>query len=209
VASSYRWSEATRRYIDGRGRFIPNGQALKALEKDLANLNRLTDKLAGDLRAGRISLDAWRAEMMEIIKHTHLGSATLAKGGRAQMQPADYGRVGQIVREQYGFLEQWVRDITTGEAPLDGRLTSRAKQYVTAARPTYVAVRQADVSEAGFDEERSILTPAEHCLTCIVQDAIGWQPMGQMIPIGDRPCRANDKCRCEFRNSRTGEVQAA
>jgi hypothetical protein len=209
MPSSYTWSEAVRRYRNTQGRFVPSGQVLKALEKDLNGLNLVTDKLTGDYRAGRISLDAFRAELMEIVKHVHLGSATLAKGGRAQMQPADYGRVGQIVREQYGFLDAWVKDIVSGEAPLDGRLTARARQYVTAARPTYVAVRQADVRETGFDQEKSVLSPAEHCGDCISQDAIGWQPIGQMIPIGDRQCRSNDKCRVFYRNSQTGEEVAA
>jgi predicted ABC-type ATPase len=199
VASSYRWSEATRRYIDGRGRFIPNGQALKALEKDLANLNRVTDKLAGDLRAGRISLDAWRAEMMEIIKHTHLGSATLAKGGRAQMQPADYGRVGRIVRDQYGFLESWTQDIVSGAAPLDGRLNSRARLYLKAGRTEYLKGEAKEKAEAGFTEIRSILHPSEHCDVCVAQAEIGWQPIEQMIPIGERTCLANDKCTVEYR----------
>ncbi|HEV8178553.1 MAG TPA: hypothetical protein VGP44_12820 [Gemmatimonadales bacterium] len=209
MAGSYTWDLTARRYRDPRGRFIPTGQALRALERDLAGLTAETDRLAGDLRSGRLSLEAWRMEMMAVIKHVQMGSATLAKGGRAQMQPADHGRVGQLVREQYGFLEAWVADIASGKAPLDGRLDSRARLYVAAGRPTYVTVRFADVTDAGFDEARSILGHAEHCGPCVAQDAIGWQPITEMLPIGDRDCGNNDRCRVEIRNSRTGETQAA
>lgn len=209
MASSYSFDVAARRYRDTHGRFVPSGQAMKALEKDLFAINQLTDKLAGDVRAGRISLEAWRVEMMDVIKHVHLGSATLAKGGRGMMTQEDYGRVGQIVRDQYSFLEDWTQEIARGEASLGQALTSRARQYVTAGRLTYVAVRSADVGNVGFDQERSILSQAEHCATCVQQDALGWQPRGQMIPIGQRECHVNDKCTVEFRNSVTGEVQAA
>lgn len=209
MPSGYSWSTAARRYRAPNGRFLASGRALRALEADLRDLTTVTDRLADDLRAGRLSLDAWRAEMMDIAKHVQMGAATLAKGGRAQMQPADYGRVGHLVREQYGFLEQWTADIVSGKAPLDGRLTARARLYVAAARPTYVTVRAADLEGAGFDQERSILGAAEHCGPCIAQDALGWQRMGEMIPIRERDCGNNDKCRVEFRNSRTGEVQAA
>lgn len=209
MPSRYEWDSRVRRYRGPSGVFIPTGRALASLETDILNLRSVTDRLADDLRSRRISLVEWRVAMQTVIKHTHLGAAELAIGGRAQMTPADYGRVGQIVREQYGFLEGWVQEIVNGSAPLDGRLGQRARLYVAAARPTYVAIRTNDLREAGFDQERSILTDAEHCAECVREDAKGWQPIGQMLPIGDRECGVSDKCRAELRNSRTGEVQAA
>lgn len=206
---AYVWSTSTRRYRGPSGRFIPDGQALRSLEKDLAGLVTTTDQLAAEYRAGRLSLEAWRMEMQDIIKHVAIGSATLAKGGRAQMTPADFGRVGQRVREQYGFLEDWVQQIVSGEAPLDGRLTSRARLYVAAGRPTYVAVRAADVEDAGFDQEHSETRPAEHCDQCLIEEARGWVPIGTLIPIGQRTCKVNDHCLMHYRNSRTGETVAA
>lgn len=209
MPSRYEWDSSARRYRGPSGQFIASGRALASLETDILNLRSVTDLLADDLRARRMSLVEWRLEMQTVIKHTHLGAAELAMGGRAQMTPADYGRVGQIVREQYGFLEGWVQEIVSGSAPLDGRLGQRARLYVAAARPTYVTIRTHDLRESGFDQERSILTDAEHCGECVSEDAKGWQPIGDMISIGSRTCRVLDKCRAELRNSRTGEVQAA
>ena len=211
MASRYTWSLSALRYRDVvSGRFLSTGEALRSLEQDLASLTRRTDQLAADLRSGRLSLIQWRLEMQLVIKHVQLGSATLAKGGRAQMTPADYGRVGQLTREQYGFLEQWTQAIARGEAPLDGRLTSRARLYLDAGTPTYHAVRRAEVRAAGFDEARSIVDPAaEHCDPCVDEDRKGWQPMAAMIPIGHRDCGNRDRCRVEFRNSTTGTVVAA
>lgn len=209
MPNSYSWDAAARRYRSPVGTFLSTGRALASLESDLRGLVVLTDNLTDDLRSGRLSLEAWRFQMMDVVKHVQMGAATLAKGGRAQMTDADYGRVGQLTRAQYQYLEEWTQEIARGDAPLDGRLTSRARLYVAAARPTYVAVRGKDVEDAGFDQERSILGNAEHCATCIAQDALGWQPRGQMIPIGQRECGNNDKCPVEFRNSTTGQVLAA
>lgn len=209
MAGEYSWSTVARRYRDPRGRFIPTGQALRSLERDLAGLDQLTDRLTEDYRSGRLSLEMFRLELQTVIKHVHMGAATLAKGGRAQMQPDDYGRVGQIVREQYQFLEDWTLDIANGIAPLDGRLTSRARSYIPAGRSTYVTIRGVDLEDVGFDQERSVTQPAEHCDECLIEAAKDWQPRGQMKPIGKRTCRSNDKCRAEFRNSQTGEVIAA
>lgn len=212
---SLTWDARARRYRDARGRFLAPGQALRSLERDLVGLRLRSDQLATDLRSGRISLEAWRIEMKRMVKHVHLGAATIAKGGRQQMTPADYGRVGQRVRAQYAYLEGWVAEIAAGRAPLDGRLTSRARLYLAAGRPTYVAVREADLRRAGFDEERSVLTlavsgkPIEHCDQCPIEERKSWQALGTMVPLGDRQCGVSDKCRVEFRNSRTGEVVAA
>lgn len=205
--ASYVWDTRARRYRTPGGQFLSSGRVLRSLEADLRNLNTVADRLADDFRSGRLSLVEWRVQMQTLIKHVHLGAATLAKGGRAQMGPEDYGRVGQLIQQRYRDLEGWTSELAAGTAPTDGRLSTRARLYVTAARPTYVTVRLADLDH--FDQERSILSIAEHCGDCVAQAERGWQPRGQMIPIGERQCGDNDKCRVELRNSQTGEVIAA
>lgn len=196
---AYTFDVAAQRYRLPNGRFLNVGAALRSLEKDLARLTERTDQLADDYRAGRISLDDWRFQMMDTIKHVQMGSATLAKGGRQRMGPEDNGRVGQLIREQYGFLEQWVRDIQSGEAPIDGRLTSRARLYVAAGRPTYVAVQRVEAEADGFTEERSVAKEGEHCDLCLAEEAKDWQPIGTLVPIGERTCLVNCKCTMEYR----------
>lgn len=191
------------------GRFIPVGQALQSLENDLARMGRLTDALADDYRSGRIALAEWRVQMQVLVKHIQLGAVTLAKGGRQRMAPADYGRVGQMVAEQYRHLDAWTQDLASGQAPTDGRMTQRARLYATAGRPAYVAVRAAEVRDNGFDQERSILHPADHCDQCEAEAARGFVPMGELVPIGGRECGVNDRCSWEARNSVTGETIAA
>lgn len=202
------WDAEAGRYRDVGGRFITRASVRQALEESLANLQRRTDGLQADLRAGRISLTEWREEMRTTIKQTQMAAGELAVGGRAQMTQSDYGRVGQAVRRQYGYLEAWVEQIKAG-LPFDGRMEARAKQYLQAARGQYVGLEMRAMVARGYDEVRNILHPAEHCAECIAEADRGFVAAGSLIPIGARTCRANDRCTLEFRNSRTGEVVAA
>ncbi len=203
------WDAEAGRYRDAAtGRFVTHTAIRRALEQSLANLTRRTDGLAADLRAGRISLVEWRNEMRDIVKHTQMAAAELARGGRAQMTQSDYGRVGQAVRRQYGFLEAWVEQIKAG-LPFDGRMESRARQYLRAARTTYIANETRALSARGYDEVRSVLHPAEHCAECIAEAARGFVAVSQLVPLGSRTCRSNDRCSLEFRNSSTGRVLVA
>ncbi len=207
MAARIRWTGT--RYRDPKtGRYITQVAVRRALEESLANLVRLTDTLAGDLRSGRISLLKWRDEMRTIIKQTHLAAQELAVGGRRQMTQADYGRVGQQVRVQYGFLENWVQQIQAGK-PVDATTESRARQYLRSARTAYMGHAARAMRERGFDEVRSVLHPAEHCAECLAEAGRGFVPLGALVPLGERICRANDRCSLEFRNSETGQVMAA
>lgn len=207
VPERLRWT-GTRYRDPETGRFISRAAVRRALEESLTNLERLTDTLASDLRAGRISLLDWRQEMRGVIKQVHMAAAELAKGGRAQMTLADYGRAGQQIRRQYDYLEAWVEQIKAG-LPVDGRMEPRAAQYLRSARVAYLAHQQAAFRQQGFDQTRSKLHPAEHCAQCIDEAERGWVSIGAEVPLGQRQCRANDRCTLEFRNSQTGEVLAA
>lgn len=190
------------------GRFIARATVRLELEKSLANLTKLTDSLAGDLRSGRISLMDWRQEMRDIIKVTQMAAHEIASGGREQMTPADYGRVGQRTRVQYEYLEKWTFQIASGR-PLGPELESRSRQYLTAGRVAFLAHDQRNMQTRGFDEIRSVLHPAEHCAECIAEAARGFVPIGEHIAIGSRQCLGNDQCTAEYRNSQTGQILAA
>lgn len=206
MAPRIRWTGV--RYRDPvTGRFIARAAVRRALEDSLANLTRLTDTLAGDLRFGRISLVQWREQMRLIVKQTQMAAAELARGGRAQMTQSDYGRVGQLVRRQYGFLETWVDQIKAG-LPFDGRMEERAKQYLRGARSAYIAHEVQALRQRGFDEIRTVLHPAEHCPECLAEAARGFVRIGDHVPIGQRICRNNDRCTAEFRSSETNQVIA-
>lgn len=197
VASSpYRWSPKTGRYVRANGHFVKKADVRKAIDTALERESGSALLLSQKLRNGTISLNAWRAEMRAMIKNVHIYDAAIAKGGFAQLTAADYGRIGQIVRGEYGFLEGFARDLASGKQALDGRFTERAKQYAQAGRKTYHQTERAVMRAAGYTTEFNKLGIAEHCGGCLAETARGHVPIGSLVPIGDRQCRR--KCRCSL-----------
>lgn len=162
----------------------------RTLEQSLANLTRKTDSLADDLRAGRLSLNAWRDEMRQVVKQVSLASHELAVGGREQMTQADYGAVGQKVRREYAYLDRWAAQLEAG-LPVSG---GRAKQYLLAGRTAYLKEESQQLERAGYDLVKSVLHVAESCAACITEASLGYIPVRQMILPGQRTCLSN--CRC-------------
>lgn len=193
------WDAETGRFRDTEtGRFLSRAAVRREVDQSLASLTRLTDTLADDLRAGRISLTEWQAEMKDVIKQTQLGTAAIAKGGLDQMTQADFGRVGQRVRTQYQYLDQWVEQIKAG-LPVDGRMEPRARQYLRSARSSFLSQEAEDMRERGY-LARSVTRPAEHCAECLAEEAKGLVEPQFLVPIGERTCRAN--CKCVFQYER-------
>ena len=203
----YRWNVKAAQYADQiTGRFVSRKLIRDQLKKVVDGSSQVMRALSQQLRDGDISLADWQIQMMSQIKTTHLAGAAMQRGGWQQMSQGDFGRVGRIVRTEYDFLRKFANQIASGKQKLDGSLTRRAAQYGQQGRPTYVTFWDSTAEQRGFDEERSILQPAEHCTECVSEANKGFRKIGQMIPIGQRICRANDRCLKEFRNSQTGET---
>lgn len=196
------WDPDVGRYRRENGRVLSLVEVRRALDADAANLADYAKLLADQVVEGRISLDQWRGEMRTLIKQTHLTAAAMAKGGRAQLTPSDFGRVGQIVKTEYQRLDGWVTELIAGVAPADGRMRPRAAMYAQAGRHTYHQIEAREMLDRGLDEERSVLHPAEHCGECLAEAAAGWRPIGLMIPIGSRTCLRNCRCGVEYRRAR-------
>jgi hypothetical protein len=196
--SRFTWDARLARYRDARGHLVSNLSVRREIDRQIARHEREIASLSEQLRSGSIGLEEWRLSMRERVKAIHVSHAAASKGGWAQMSPADYGRAGQIIRREYGHLEKFATQISAG-LPLDGRMAQRAKLYAQAGRGTFEATRHASMVEHGMDEERSILHVAEHCEQCVDQAALGWVPVGTLIPLGQRTCLGNDQCTMVYR----------
>lgn len=205
---SFTWDRQARRYRDAGGRFVSLRDVRQALDVAIRGLRREMRSVTQRYQRGEISLGEWRVAMQSSVKNTHLFSAALAKGGWGQMTPADFGRVGGIVRVQYQYLERFAVGVADGKIPTDGRMIRRAEMYFETGRGTYHKVQRDVMSEGGFDQERSVLHPADHCDECVDEAAKGWQPVGSIIPIGERTCLGNCHCTMEYRSSTPIELVA-
>jgi len=196
--SRYRWNERAGRYVDAGGRFVSRATVRRELDRALANAQRRITELSERLRTNGISLDRWQVDMRRAIKQVHLYSAAAARGGWAQMTRADYLGVEQVLREQYRYLNGFASEIADG-LPLDGRFLRRVALYAGAARRMYHAAHQDEMESRNFTEERSVRHPGDSCNGCIAAEAKGWQPIGTLVPIGERDCLGGCRCDMEYR----------
>lgn len=198
------WDEDSGRYRRPGGQTISRLEVRQALDRDARAIARHAAEITEELRENQLTIMEWRESMREMIKQTHLTSTALAAGGRAQVTQEEWGLAGQIIREEYGFLDDWVVEILNGQAPLDGRMRTRAQLYAEAGRNSYHEAERRDQEARGMEEERSVLHPAEHCDDCLAEseagpDGDGWRPIGEMIPIGSRRCGRRCKCTAQYR----------
>lgn len=200
--SRYTYDEASGRYREiSTGRYVSAQRIREEIDLALLARERQMRSLAEQLRTNQIGLDVWASEMRVLVKDVHLYSAAAAKGGWAQMSQADYGRVGQLVRVQYEYLNGFVADIASGKQMLDGRFLRRVALYGEAGRATFHTIEALEMDVRGMDEERNVLHPADHCGDCVSMSELGWVQRGKLIPIGQRQCLTGCHCTIEYRSS--------
>lgn len=200
---SYRWEPdagVTGRYRDlATGRFVPPAIIRDELDRYLKASQEPINALAEQLRNGAINLEDWHIAMRREIKNVHLNAVAEAVGGYNNMGPAEYGRAGQRIREQYGYLRNFADDIQSGKQRLDGSLDRRARLYVEAGRKTYYAAIDAAVAAGDVTHIRSKLNPADHCAECVALNGRWYRISdGTFTPPGFRICRENCKCSEEY-----------
>jgi hypothetical protein len=195
----YTFDRRLGRYRDTRGRLIAERVVRDAVDNVTDLASSRMGQYARDLLDGRLSLADFQARLMQDSKSAHLAAGIAAHGGKAQMSPSDWGRVGQQVRRQYGYLRNFAASVVDGRQPLNGTLVSRAQQYGQAARVTYEAIKAADDKARGMTVERNVLHGRDHCGECPKLTAKGWVPIGSLKPIGSRECRVHDRCSIERR----------
>lgn len=196
----YRWNAPAYSYVDPRnGKFVSRRAVRDAIDRSLDGAMAETRRLSEALRGRQITLAEWDLAMARQVRAVHNYSAALAKGGRAQMGPADWGRSGSRIKEQLGFLRRFADQVRNGEQPLDGVFMRRSAMYVESGRRSFHQVERREMELRGNLEERSLLHAADHCEECVEEADAGWRPIGEMTPIGDRICRSHCRCTPEYR----------
>jgi hypothetical protein len=195
VAPQYRFNQSSKRYIQSNGQFVPAKAVRAAVDKVIEGANQSVQGIAKQLQNGEISLATWQQQTSQALKLLHVANGLAALGGQKQASASDLGYMGSLIKKQYNYLNDFAKDIASGVQKLDGAFLSRVKLYSEAARGTYHSVQTREMKQAGVKEAKRVLGPADHCPGCLEQAAKGWQPIGEVAPIGSQQCLTN--CHCE------------
>lgn len=198
--AKYVWDATIGRYRNATtGRVISRAFIRAAIDQEIRALDLDVRDLTASFRRGDISLGEWEMGMREIVKTTHVVNAAAARGGWDQLTVEDLAMVSGRVARDYNYLDGFAGEVSAGFQSVDG-MTPRALLYSRGGRATYHQIESVVAATEGeATEERSILHPADHCEDCLNMAELGWQPIGTLIPIGERQCVGNCQCSMDYR----------
>jgi hypothetical protein len=162
----------------GRYRNTESGQwvgakGMLALRDQFVEAQRtamVTDELADRLAAGDVNVQQWVQESRQIIRTTFIAEYALAHGGWRDLTSHDWGIIGHLCRDQYGFLNDFATQIANGELSA-GQIKARASMYL-------------DASVQAFERGNS--------------ERLGIPKLPAYPSDGSSECRANCKCSWHF-----------
>lgn len=205
----YTWDNDTGKFVDDNGIPLSNSEIIAMLERSIASSMERIQEIA--LSGGRGLYE----RMQQIIKDEYIRQYMTGIGGRERMTPADWGRIGNMLREQYNYLRPFVDQITRGLLS-DAEIANRARMYVNSAREAFQRAMGQVIKKLGFDLVMWVMTGgAEHCPTCEERQSQGWKSIGprggfpteqgESFPgDGSTICLTNDQCTLSYMNSKTG-----
>lgn len=192
---------ATRQYLTSSG-IRSRREVRELLEKLLDHTKGSARTLATQYDDGEISITEFEAGMRSLLKSSHLVSASIGRGGRARMTAKDWGRVGNKIRWQFGYLSKFARRLANGMSK--SMSESRAASYSAAIYTSYadsVAETRSEWKDAGYNQGkdpqvRLVQASQEGCVECNSDAAEGWMDESSLAPLFSRIC--GDFCLCEI-----------
>lgn len=189
------------RYRNEKGKFLSQKAVAALVDERIARLNENLRKYTQMLLRGDITLDQWQGSVRETIKSAHIQAAIIGHGGREGMGSAEYGRIGQRLRAEYAYLQQFAADLMAGR--ISGAMAlARVQLYGESIRGSYwegTSIRQ---EQQGYSLMRRILDPqANHCQDCLDYAARGLVPLGS-VPLPGQRCACRARCRCSVEYKR-------
>lgn len=124
---------ATKTFIDEDGVRMSEETLIQVRDDYLESMDTLLDDYATNLANGDWTLGTFEDEMRRRLKNAYVAEYTLGKGGAQQMTQGDYGRLGNMLRRQYGYLRGYLNDLQSGKETR-GTAGERARNFLGSAR---------------------------------------------------------------------------
>jgi len=193
--AAWSYDERTGRYRDERGRFLSQSAVEAIVDSRIERLDATLRRITGMMASGNITLEQWQASVREAIKAAHIQAAIIGNGGRGRMGPAEYGRVGQRLGQEYRYLQNFAGDLLAGRISAPMAL-ARISLYSQSVRGSFWQGTEMRRQQQGFSLMRRILDPqAQHCQDCIGFAAQGIVSLGT-LPLPGQRCACRSRCKC-------------
>lgn len=136
-ASPWTWDQNNKRYRSTEtGRYVGPRQMTELRDEFIQAKSDVAQSLANDLANGKASLQEMEVAFRREIKTVFVDQYVMAKGGRNAMTQADWGAVGQMVREQYAFAHDFARDIADGKLS-EAQIANRVQSYFNSSTQAF------------------------------------------------------------------------
>lgn len=133
----YQYVTSLNRYRNAQtGRFVPREIVMSYVDQITQAGQSVSDELARLHAEGTITAQDFGAQMQVGLRSSTIQQYVLGRGGRENMQPADWGRVGRQLRGEYEQLRGFVADVETGNLT-QAQISARAQLYFNATRRAY------------------------------------------------------------------------
>ena len=194
----FEFERTSGRYRDlSSGKFVGRGVILRHVDRQSNFLSRTLQLHAIALTEGQISLGEFQRRMMHDLKRSHIRLAALGSGGKLGLNNRIYGASGQRLKEEYGYLRNFVRAIHKGELS-SSQIINRARLYGKSSKSAFHKAEQIKRAENNAVWGWRRLDPnANHCPECPNYATKGYVLLSQIVPIGFQ-CSCRGNCRCSI-----------
>jgi len=134
------WDPRLHNYRNTRdGRIIGQARMVELRDEFIAHEKAVAQNLVKQVFDGKMDLPIFEQRMREIIRRTASIEYMLAKGGRRQMTPRDWGAIGAMTKGQYRYLSGFISDLAGGRYTLAQMFlaANRAGMYVDAGKAAF------------------------------------------------------------------------
>lgn len=194
--ATYTFDKAVQRYRGPNGRFISDATVRKLTQEAIRLVQDDINTMADLLIQQKLSLAEWQRGTALALKQMHTQSYLLGRGGLKMMQQSDYDLLGDMLKQQYRYLDNFAQALKDGRISV-AQFRARLQLYLNAARGTYEQAKRVGHTEAAFSYEQRFLSPVQNCRPCIDYAEVGRVPINTLPAIGTR-CDCTVNCQCHF-----------
>lgn len=204
----WRFDARRAEHVSRQGDRIPLADMRAVYDEQVGLFRERMRETAQRYNDGKIDLATLEREMRSDVRALHLQGRILGAGGRPEMTQSEWGRTGWKLRQEYGYLSGFIRDVEDGRMSAAG-IVDRASKYAgSSAVDQFEEARRGAMQKAGYSEKRRVAINDEGtCSVCRDEAARGWVPIDEPgFRIGHTQCQSRDRCTIEYRRGQTPDA---